>query len=100
VKELVRPLIEKQIVFKEAIVEKVSGTVNPFLADKGASLLKPVMDVLFKPVADAFTYAVQDFHSHLTSKIKEGVYKKGDSDYNYRLDYTDWEMVLYLLPCD
>lgn len=90
VKDLLAPLIEKETKFKETIVEKVSSTVDPFLADKGASLLKPVLDVLFKPVADAFSYAVQDFHSSMKAKIGED--KFNERDYSSALDWTDWEM--------
>ena len=66
--------------------------MDPFLADKGSSLLKPVFDVLFKPVTDAFLYSVQDFHKHLSSKIGENKFNK--SDYTSALNWTDWEMVL------
>ncbi len=67
--------------------------MDPFLADKGSSLLKPVLDVLFKPVADAFSYAVQDFHSYMKTKIGEDRFN--ERDYSSALDSTDWEMAVY-----
>ena len=74
--------------------------MDPFLADKGSSLLKPVLDVLFKPVADAFSYAVQDFHSSMKAKIGED--KFNERDYSSALDWTDWEMAVlkYLVLLD
>lgn len=90
-KDLIAPLVEKEKGFKETIVQKVSGTVDPFLSEKGSEVLKPVLDVLFQPVSDAFVYAVQGFHSHMTEKIKSKALKQGD--YNSTLNYVDWEMV-------
>jgi len=90
VKDLIAPLVEKEKVFKETIVQKVSGTVDPFLSEKGSEVLKPVLDVLFQPVSDAFVYAVQGFYSHMTEKIKDGAFKQ--NDYTYGINRADWEM--------
>ena len=90
VKDLLTPLLEKQKEFKNMIVGKISGTVNPFLADKGANLLKPVLNVVFKPVTDAFILAVQGFHSHFASKIASNEFAA--ARFQTTLDYSDWQM--------
>jgi hypothetical protein len=90
VKDLLTPLLEKQKEFKTMIVSKISGTVNPFLADKGANLLKPVLNVMFKPVTDAFVLAVQGFHSHFSGKIASNEFAA--ARFQTTLDYSDWQM--------
>jgi len=90
VKDLLTPLLEKQKEFKNMIVGKISGTVNPFLADKGASLLKPVLNVVFKPITDAFVLAVQGFHSHFNGKIASNEFAA--ARFQTTLDYSDWQM--------
>jgi hypothetical protein len=90
VKDLLTPLLEKQRDFKKMITDKISGTVNPFLADKGANLLRPVLNVIFKPVTDAFVLAVQGFHSHFSSKIASNEFAA--ARFQTTLDYSDWQM--------
>ena len=90
VKDLLTPLLEKQKDFKEMIVQKISGTVNPFLADKGASLLRPVLNVVFKPVTDAFVIAVKGFHAHMSAKITSNEFAA--ARFQSTLDYSDWQM--------
>jgi hypothetical protein len=90
VKDLIKPLVEKEKVFKDTISEKISSKVDPFLADKGASLLKPVLDVLFKPVTEAFVYGVQGFHDHITGKITDGELKK--ENFDLKIQYVDWQL--------
>jgi hypothetical protein len=89
-KELIRPVIEKQLHFKDMIVEKITGVTDPFLADKGASLLAPVFRVVFRPIIRAFTEAARGFHRHVATLVSNGDFA-GDK-FNSRLDYCDWEM--------
>ncbi len=90
VKDLLTPLLEKQKDFKAMIVDKVSGTVNPFLAENGAKLLRPILNVVFKPVTDAFVLAVKGFHSHMSSKIASNEFAA--ARFQSTLDYSDWQM--------
>jgi uncharacterized membrane protein len=90
VKDLISPLLEKQKAFKTMIVDKISGTVDPFLADKGASLLRPVLNVMFKPVIKAFVHAVKGFHTHMSSKITSNEF--APARFQSTLDYSDWQM--------
>jgi len=90
VKDLLTPLLEKQKEFKGMIVDKIGGTVNPFLADKGASLLKPVLNIMLKPVIDAFVLSVKGFHSHFSAKISSNEF--APARFQSSLDYSDWQM--------
>jgi len=90
VKDLLTPLLEKQKEFKNMIVGKISGTVNPFLADHGSKLSRPVLDKCFKPITDAFVLAVQGFHSHFSSKIASNEFAA--ARFQTSLEYSDWQM--------
>ena len=72
VKELITPIIEKQNHFKDQITTKVSKTIDPFLADKASSVMKPVLDVLISPIVESFVLMAKGFHAHISSKIKTG----------------------------
>lgn len=89
-KDLIRPVIEKQLNLKEMIVEKISSTVDPFLAEKGSQLLTPVLRVLFNPVIRAFTAMAKGFHAHLTTAINNGDF--GGDKFKSALDRCDWQM--------
>jgi hypothetical protein len=90
VKDSISPVVEKQNDFKKMIVDKISGTINPFLADKGASLLKPVLNVVFKPVIRAFAEAAKGFHGHFSSKISNQEF--ASSKFDSTLERCDWQM--------
>jgi len=90
VKECISPVIEKQRDFKAMIVDKIGGTINPFLADKGAAVLRPILNVIFKPVIKAFTEAAKGFHSHMASKIQANEF--ASSKFDSTLERCDWQM--------
>lgn len=90
VKDAIAPVIEKQRDFKAMIVDKIGGTINPFLADKGASLLKPILNVLFKPVINAFVVAAKGFHSHMSSKIENN--ELAAAKFDSTIERCDWQM--------
>lgn len=92
VKDLIGPVLEKQKEFKAKIVKSISGTVDPFLADKGASVLRPVLTVIFQPVTDAFVLVVKGFHTHMSNKIASGEFATARFDGSLRQsDYQmDW----------
>jgi len=90
VKEMISPIIEKQENFKAMIVEKISGKINPFLADKGASLLRPILNVIFKPVIQAFTLAAKGYHAHMHKSIANGEFSSNNFD--SALKRCDWQM--------
>jgi hypothetical protein len=46
VKKLISPVLQKQKDFKIKIGEMIGSTVNPFLSDKGSSVLTPVLSVI------------------------------------------------------
>jgi len=83
-------------------VQKVSGTVDPFLSEKGSEALKPVLDVLFQPVSDAFVYAEQGFFSHMTEKIKDGAFKQNNYTYRglgdgERLSFVNDQVMVFII---
>jgi len=90
VKDLISPLLEKQKGFKQNIVDKIGGTINPFLADKGGALLKPVLNCMFKPVTSAFINGIKGWHAHMTSKISSNEF--APARFQSTLDYSDWQM--------
>jgi hypothetical protein len=90
VKELISPVVEKQREFKSMIVEKISSKINPFLADKGSSLLTPVFKVIFKPIIQAFTHAAKGFHAHMKERIASNEFAKANFDST--LSRSDWQM--------
>lgn len=90
VKEMIQPIVEKQQNFQTMIVEKISGKINPFLADKGAALLRPILNVIFKPVIQAFTLAAKGFHAHMHKSIANGDFASNNFDSSLRR--CDWQM--------
>lgn len=90
VKDLIGPIIEKQKEFKDKIVDKVSSKVDPFLAEKGSSLLRPVLNVVFKPIISAFEKAVKAFHGHVRQQIDNGEF--GSAKFDSTLQRIDWQV--------
>lgn len=90
VKDLIGPILEKQVEFKNMIVDKISGKINPFLEEKGGALLRPVLNVVFKPVIRAFTEASKDFHKHIAGLIASGDFES--SKFDSTLKRCDWQM--------
>lgn len=90
VKDLIGPVLEKQKEFKAKIVKTISGTIDPFLADKGGSLLKPILNVIFKPVTDAFVLVVKGFHQHMSQKIAANEFSSARFD--SALHQSDYQM--------
>lgn len=90
VKELIKPVVDKQNEFKDMIVEKISGKINPFLEEKGGALLKPVFKVIFKPIIQSFLHAAKGFHAHMKEKITNDEFAKAKFDRT--LEYSDWQM--------
>lgn len=90
VKDLIKPIIEKQKDFKKMIVDKIGGKINPFLADKGSNLLKPVLNVIFKPIIRSFELAVKHFHSHVKVQISNNEF--GSAKFDGTLSRVDWQM--------
>eukprot|EP00599_Poterioochromonas_sp_BG-1_P001487 CAMPEP_0173144378 /NCGR_PEP_ID=MMETSP1105-20130129/7195_1 /TAXON_ID=2985 /ORGANISM="Ochromonas sp., Strain BG-1" /LENGTH=558 /DNA_ID=CAMNT_0014058043 /DNA_START=49 /DNA_END=1725 /DNA_ORIENTATION=- len=90
VKDLIAPIIEKQKEFKNMIVDKIGGKINPFLADKGSSLLRPVLNIIFKPIIQAFEKAAKLFHAHVQQHISNGEF--GAAKFDSTLSRIDWQM--------
>jgi len=89
-KELLSPLLEQQKKFKAMIVEKVGDTVNPFMSSKGSEVLSPILNVVFKPITEAFANSVQGFHSHMSSKIASNEFAA--ARFESSLSSSDWQM--------
>jgi Fe-S cluster biogenesis protein NfuA len=92
VSDLIGPVLDKQKEFKAKIVRMISSTIDPFLADKGGALLKPVLNVVFKPVTDAFVLVVRGFHTHMSNKISANEFSSArfDSAINQSDYQMDW----------
>jgi hypothetical protein len=90
VKDLIGPVLEKQKDFKAKIVKTISGTIDPFRADKGGALLKPVLNVIFKPVTDAFVLVVKGFHTHMSNKLSANEFSSARFD--SALNQSDYQM--------
>jgi hypothetical protein len=90
VKDLIGPVLEKQKEFKAKIVKTISGTIDPFLADKGGALLKPILNVIFKPVTDCFVLVVKGFHQHMSNKITANEFSSARFD--SALNQSDYQM--------
>lgn len=95
-KDLLGPLFEVQKKFKDKISESISGTINPFLEDKGGKVMKPILMAICKPVIDAYVQSVHGFHTHMSSKISSGEFEKDRFDSS--LDSSDWQMDWYSGP--
>lgn len=95
VKDMIAPIIEKQNELKDKIVEKISGKINPFLSDKGAALLRPVLNVVFKPVINSFANTAKNFHALLSAKINE---KEFADNFDSALSRCDWQLDWYSGP--
>jgi hypothetical protein len=72
------------------IVDKIGGKINPFLADKGATLLTPVIKVIFAPIIRAFELCVKGFHNHLSTQITNSEF--GSAKFDSTLARVDWQM--------
>jgi len=90
VKDLIKPILEKQIEFKKMIVDKISGKINPFMTDKGSTLLKPVLNVIFKPIIQSFEKSVKGFHTHMAKYIADQEFTSAKFDNS--LSRVDWQM--------
>eukprot|EP01038_Epipyxis_sp_PR26KG_P009540 gene9540-12850_t len=90
VKDSISPIIEKQNQFKDKISEKILDTITPFLSSKGSEVLRPILNIIFKPITDAFVLAVKGFHAHMSSKITSNEF--ATSRFTSTLDYTDWQL--------
>lgn len=78
------------------IVDKIGGKINPFLADKGSNLLKPVLNVVFKPVIRSFELAVKGFHAHLSTQITNN--ELASAKFDGTISRVDWQMDWYSGP--
>lgn len=96
VKELIGPILEKQKEFRNMISDKIGGKINPFLSEKGGSLLRPVLNVIFRPIIQAFERAAKSFHSHLKQYIDNGEF--GSAKFDSTLNRVDWQMDWYSGP--
>jgi hypothetical protein len=74
------------------VVDAISGTINPVLADKGSKLFTPVLNMLFKPVTNIFIEATTGFHGMMTKKLADGKFtpdevKRAHRETNYWHSY-------------
>lgn len=78
VKGLIAPIVEQETAIKVTIVTTVGATINPILADKGSTMLQPVLTMIFKPVTKAMIEGVTGFHEMMASKLKDGKFSANE----------------------
>jgi len=76
VKDLIAPIVEQETKLKTTIIEMVGATINPVLADKGSTMLSPVLNIVFKPITKAFAAGCEGFQGYMAEKIKDGDFGK------------------------
>lgn len=72
VKSLLTPLFEQEVAIKEKIVSSISDTVNPFLADVGGRVCRPLLTVASKSITKGFCAAIQGYSAYMKEKIEKG----------------------------
>lgn len=72
VKQMIQPIVDQEKIIKESIVSTVSGTINPVLADKGSTMLQPILGMVFKPITKAVTTSATEFYEMMSARIKDG----------------------------
>jgi hypothetical protein len=77
VKELIAPVVEQEKALKSTIIDLIGGTINPVLADKGSTMLSPVLTIVFGPITKAFIAGCEGFQEMMDERIKEGHFGKG-----------------------
>jgi hypothetical protein len=66
------PIIAKKVELKGTVQGKISGTLAPMLAEVAKPVLTPVLDVLSKPVYNAYVELLKIFHKHMSEIIANG----------------------------
>lgn len=76
IKGLLTPLFEQEVAIKEKIVSSISDTVNPFLADVGGRICRPILGVCAKSITDGMCAAIKGYHEYMMKKIKNGNFEE------------------------
>lgn len=74
VKSLLTPLFEQEVAIKEKVVTSISGTVNPFLADVGGRVCRPVLTVVASSITKGFMAAIEGYSVYMKEKIETGCF--------------------------
>jgi len=82
VKGLLTPLFEQEAKLKEKVVESISGTVNPFLADVGGRVCTPLVKVLASSVTKGFCAALKGYAESMRDKIEKGQFVEAQFESN------------------
>mmetsp|Transcript_4539 Transcript_4539/g.9262 ORF Transcript_4539/g.9262 Transcript_4539/m.9262 type:complete len:554 (-) Transcript_4539:255-1916(-) len=79
---MLTPIFEQEVALKAQVVDKVSGTVNPFLEDVGGRLCRPVLNVVSRPAVRAYVAGVNGFSTFMKKQIADGAFAKDSFEYN------------------
>lgn len=72
VKNLLTPLFEQEVAIKDKVVNSISDTVNPFLADVGSRVCRPLLTIVSKSITNGFCAAVNGYAGYIREKIANG----------------------------
>jgi hypothetical protein len=72
VKGLLAPVFEQEVQLKEKVVSSISGTVNPFLADVGGRVCRPLLKIAANSITRAFCAAIKGYSHKMKDKIEHG----------------------------
>jgi hypothetical protein len=76
IKGLLTPLFEQEVAIKEKVVTSISDTVNPFLADVGGRICRPLLAVTAKSVTNGMCAAIKGYSEMMKKKIKNGNFEE------------------------
>jgi hypothetical protein len=84
VKSLLAPVFEQEVAVKEKVVSSISGTVNPFLADVGGRVCRPLLRIAANSITRAFCAAIKGYAQKMRDKIDQGQFAEAQFASNIR----------------
>jgi hypothetical protein len=81
---LIRPIIDQEVALKAQVVDKVLGTINPFLEEEGGRVCRPVLRVCANPITRAFVAGVGGFAAYMKKQITDGAFAQESFDNNIK----------------
>lgn len=84
VKGLLAPVFEQEVQIKEKVVSSISGTVNPFLADVGGRVCRPLLKIAANSITRAFCAAIKGYSHKMKDKIEHGQFVESQFANNIR----------------
>lgn len=90
VKGLLTPVFEQEVVIKEKIVSSISGTVNPFLADVGGRVCRPLLKIASSAITKSFCAAIKGYALKMRDKIEHGQF--AEASFASNIKWADREI--------